>query len=128
MDVVVPVNLSIGLAQERLAERGYAVTRSQFLEAVDSPDVIVVDLRENHERERGGAVSGSIDIPYPNLDRALQPGGSLHERLSGFDGRVIFVCSYGEVSAMAVDIALDLGCSNCCHLTGGLNGWLAPST
>jgi sulfur dioxygenase len=127
MDVVVPVNRSIGLAQEALAQRGYAVTRGQFLEVIESPDVVVVDLREDHERERGGAVSGSVDVPYPNLKQALQQGGSLHERLSGFDGRVVFVCSYGEVSALAVDIGLDRGWSNCCHLTGGLNGWLAPS-
>ena len=47
-------------------------------------------------------------------------------RLAGFDDIVISVCSYGEVSAMAVEIARDLGWSNCCHLTGGLNGWWVP--
>jgi glyoxylase-like metal-dependent hydrolase (beta-lactamase superfamily II)/rhodanese-related sulfurtransferase len=126
MDVVVPTNRSIGLEQKALAERGCAVTPSQFLQTIASPDAMVVDLRENHERARGGAVEGSINIPYSSLKPALQAGGSLKRRLSGFDGRVIFVCSYGEVSAMAVAVANDRGWSNCCHLTGGLNGWLAP--
>jgi len=126
MDVVVPANRSIGLAQEALAKRGCSVTPAQFLALIESGDVILVDLREDHERARGGVVEGSIDVPYPNLKQALQPSGSVNRRLSGFDGIVIFVCSYGEISAMAVDIARDRGWSNCCHLTGGLNGWWAP--
>jgi glyoxylase-like metal-dependent hydrolase (beta-lactamase superfamily II)/rhodanese-related sulfurtransferase len=126
MDVVVPANRSIGLAQETLAERGYSVTPEGVLEAIEKPDAIVVDLREDSERARGGAVERSIDVPYQYLRTALQPDGSLHRRLSGFDGRVIFVCSYGEVSAMAVEFARDRGWSNCYHLTGGLNGLWAP--
>jgi glyoxylase-like metal-dependent hydrolase (beta-lactamase superfamily II)/rhodanese-related sulfurtransferase len=126
MDVVVPANRSIGLAQEALAERGCSVSPRQFLALIESPDVILVDLREDHERVRGGAVEGSIDVPYPGLKISLLPGGSLYRRLAGFDGLVIFVCSYGEVSAMAVEIARGRGWSNCCHLTGGLSGWWAP--
>ena len=126
MDVVVPANRSIGLAQEALAKRGCSVTPAQFLALIESRDVILVDLREDHERARGGAVECSIDVPYPNLKQELEPGGSVSRRLSGFDDIVVFVCSYGEVSAMAVEIALDLGWSHCCHLTGGLNGWWAP--
>jgi glyoxylase-like metal-dependent hydrolase (beta-lactamase superfamily II)/rhodanese-related sulfurtransferase len=126
MDVVVPVNRSIGLAQEILAERGCAVTPNQFLGVVGSPDVIVVDLREDHERTRGGAVAGSVNVPYPTLRRSLVNGGSLRRRVSKSDARVIFVCTYGECSALAVELAHELGWSNCCHLTGGLNGWWAP--
>jgi glyoxylase-like metal-dependent hydrolase (beta-lactamase superfamily II)/rhodanese-related sulfurtransferase len=127
MDVVVPTNLSIGLPQRVLADRGCAVTRSQFLDAIGSSDVILVDVREDHERVRGGAVEGSIDVAYPSLKRSLQPGGSLHRLVPGSDARVIFVCTYGECSAMAVELARELGWPNCCHLTGGLNGWWAPS-
>ena len=127
MDVVVPLNRSIGLAQEALAKRGCAVTRSQFLEAIDSPDVILVDLREDYERARGDAVEEAIDVAYPSLERFLLPGGSLHRLVSGSDVRVIFLCTYGECSAMAVELARELGWSNCCHITDGLNGWWAPS-
>ena len=126
MDVVVPVNRSIGLAQDVLAERGCAVTPSQFLEAIDAPDVTVVDLREDYERARGGSVTESIEVPYFSLKQALMPDGSLHKRVSASDARIIFVCTYGECSALAVELAHELGWSNCCHLTGGLNGWWAP--
>jgi sulfur dioxygenase len=123
MDVVVPANRTIGLAQHELAQRGSAVTPGQFLDALEMPDVTVVDLREDHERARGGAVEGSIDIPYSALRRSLESDGSLRRRLPGSSAPVIFVCSYGECSAMAVEVANDLGWSNCRHLTGGLNGW-----
>ena len=127
MDVVVPMNRSIGLAQEALAKRGCAVTPGQFLEAIDAPDVTLVDLREDYERARGGAVERAIEIPYFDLKQALLPGGSLHRRVSTSDGRVIFLCTYGECSALAVELAHELGWSNCCHLTGGLNDWWAPT-
>lgn len=126
MDVVVPANRKIGFAQAALAERGCALTRRQFLEAIALPEVAVVDLREEHERAREGAVKQSIDIPYVKLKSSLGPGGSLYRRLSGARDRVIFVCSFGECSAMAVEQSHDLGWSNSCHLTGGLNGWWGP--
>jgi len=126
MDVVVPVNRSIGLAQGVLKERGCAVTRNQLLEAIDAPDVTLVDLREDHERARIGAVQRSIEVPYFSLRQALLSGGTIHRRVSGPDARIIFLCTYGECSAMAVELAHELGWSNCCHLTGGLNGWWAP--
>jgi len=131
MDVVVPMNRSIGLAQEVLAKCGCAVTPSQLLEAIDAPDVTLVDLREDYERARGGAVEKAIEVPYFSLKRALLPGGSLHRRVSTSDARVIFLCTYGECSALAVELAHELGWSlgwsNCCHLTGGLNDWWAPT-
>jgi glyoxylase-like metal-dependent hydrolase (beta-lactamase superfamily II)/rhodanese-related sulfurtransferase len=126
MDVVVPTNRSIGLAQESLRARGCSVTRTQFHEAIETRDVLVVDLREDHERARGGVVDGAIHLPYPRLKQFLESGESANRRLAKIDGRLTFVCSYGEVSAMAVEIAHDRGWSNCCHLTGGLNGWWAP--
>jgi glyoxylase-like metal-dependent hydrolase (beta-lactamase superfamily II)/rhodanese-related sulfurtransferase len=122
MDLVVPANRSIGLAQESLAERGCAVTPGQFLQLIDASEVVLVDLREDHVQAREGAVDGSISLPYPGLERALQPGGVLYQQLSGPDRPVIFVCSYGEVSAMAVELAQELGWRNSRHLTGGLKG------
>jgi glyoxylase-like metal-dependent hydrolase (beta-lactamase superfamily II)/rhodanese-related sulfurtransferase len=125
MDVVVPLNRSIGFAQEVLAKRGCGLTPGQLLEAIDAPDVTLVDLREDHERARVGPVEGSMEVPYFKLRQALRPGGSIQGHASGSDARIIFLCTYGECSAMAVELAHELGWPNCCHLTGGLNGWWA---
>jgi glyoxylase-like metal-dependent hydrolase (beta-lactamase superfamily II)/rhodanese-related sulfurtransferase len=122
MDVVVPVNRSIGLSQSGLVERGRGLTPDQFLDAAGNPDTVVVDLREPHERDRDGAVDGSIEIPYIELKHSLGPGGTLHRQIIDSTLRFVFVCTYGECSAMAVEIASDLTGADCWHLTGGLNG------
>ncbi len=76
MDVVVPTEpIDRPARNEILADRGCAVTRRQFLEAIGSPDVILVDVREDHERARGGAVEGSIDVACPSLKRSLLARG-----------------------------------------------------
>ncbi|HSO23528.1 MAG TPA: MBL fold metallo-hydrolase [Chondromyces sp.] len=126
MDVVVPANRRIGLAQTSLAERGLGLTAAQFRETIGEPDVTVVDLREESERLRGGAVAGSIDLPYASLRRSLEPGGRLYRHLAKPGAAVVFVCSYGECSAMAAEIAHELGLTECRYLTGGLNGWWEP--
>src|SRR6185312_4331998 len=46
MDVAVPANLHVGLAQEAIAQRGWAVSATQAQELIGRPDVTLVDLRE----------------------------------------------------------------------------------
>src|SRR5438105_2590078 len=46
MDVAVPANMRVGLAQEAIARRGWAVTAAQALPLVGQPNVALIDLRE----------------------------------------------------------------------------------
>src|SRR3954454_20728294 len=46
MDVAVPANLHVGLVQEEIARRGWALTATQALLLVGTPDVAFIDLRE----------------------------------------------------------------------------------
>src|SRR6516165_2868778 len=59
MDVAVPANMRVGLAQEDIAKRGWAVSASQARELVGRPDVTLIDLRERTEREKHGVIPGS---------------------------------------------------------------------
>src|ERR1700734_2696734 len=52
MDVAVPANIKIGLHQDEIARRGWAVTAQEALGLVGKPDIALVDLRERSERER----------------------------------------------------------------------------
>src|SRR5438552_3713220 len=57
MDVAVPANMRVGLAQDEIARKGWAVTAVQAMSLVGQPNVALVDLREKAEREnaaRGG--------------------------------------------------------------------------
>src|SRR6266571_853761 len=52
MDVAIPANMRVGLQQEEVARRGWAVSAAQALGLIGKPDVALIDLRERTERER----------------------------------------------------------------------------
>src|SRR5882724_8751739 len=78
MDVAVPANVHIGLHQDEIAGRGWAVSARQALFLQGRTDVTLVDLREKSERERHGIIPGSLHAPYPALQENLDAGGILH--------------------------------------------------
>src|SRR5436189_4193726 len=67
MDVAVPANMRVGLAQEEIARRGWAVNAMDALALVGKPDIAFIDLREKSEREKHGVIPGSLHAPYPEL-------------------------------------------------------------
>jgi len=125
MDVVIPANMRVGLAQEEIAKRGWAVTPEEAIELIDRPDVALIDLREARERERHGQIPGAVHAPYPALQENLARGGVLHE-LAGAK-QLVFFCAFGERSAMAVQAAQDKGLTSTRHVHGGMAAWKAAS-
>ena len=79
MDVAVPANIHQGLQQEEVARRGWAFSAQEAKVLAGRPDVALVDLREKSERERTGAIPGSLHAPYADLQENLGEGGLLHE-------------------------------------------------
>jgi sulfur dioxygenase len=123
MDVAVPANMHIGLAQDEVARRGWAVMPEQALTLLDRPDVVLVDLRERREREKHGIIPGSLHAPYPDLQENVSNGGMLNELAATTGKRVVFYCAFGERSAMAVQTAQCAGITSACHIHGGLDAW-----
>jgi len=121
MDVAVPANMKVGLAQEEIARRGWAVGADEALKLVGAADVAFVDLREASERERHGVIPGSLHAPYPDLRVNIAPGGLLRALAGG--KRLLFYCAFGERSAMAVQAAQDARLGTACHLQGGIDAW-----
>ena len=121
MDVAVPANMHLGFAQDQIARRGWAVTPSDAIALIGQSEVSFVDLRERSEKERDGEIPGSFHAPYPALQENLDRGGILQELAA--TKRIIFYCSFGERSAMAVQAAQDFGLSLACHIHGGLAAW-----
>ena len=60
MDVAVPANMKVGLAQEDIARRGWAVSAAEAVALTGRSDVAMVDLRERTEREKHGVIAGSL--------------------------------------------------------------------
>jgi rhodanese-related sulfurtransferase len=123
MDVAVPANMRVGLAQDEIAKKGWAVTPAEARGLVGRPDVALVDLRERGEREKHGIIPGALHAPYPDLEANIAKGGMLHELASATKKRIVFYCAFGERSAMAVQAAQDAGIQSACHIHGGLDAW-----
>jgi sulfur dioxygenase len=123
MDVAVPANLHVGLRQEEIARKGWAVLARDAVALLDRHDTAFVDLREGSERERHGTIPGSVNAPYVDLQNSLGAGGVLHHLAATSGKKILLYCAYGERSAMAVQAAQDAGLINACHIEGGFDAW-----
>ena len=120
MDTAVPANRRIGMWQS-VGDRGLGVGEARRL--TSSPGVVLVDLREDRERARDGVIPDSLHVPYGGLEQRLGPGGDLGELLAPEGRRVVFYCSYGERSALAVKMARESGLRTAYHIMGGMEAW-----
>jgi sulfur dioxygenase len=123
MDVAVPANMHVGLHQETVASKGWALSAAEAIALRGRPEVAIVDLREKSERDKHGVIPGSLHAPYPNLPESIQAGGMLHELAAATGKRIVFYCAFGERSAMAVQAAQDAGLKTACHIQGGIDAW-----
>jgi glyoxylase-like metal-dependent hydrolase (beta-lactamase superfamily II)/rhodanese-related sulfurtransferase len=123
MDVAVPSNMRVGLAQQDIARRGWSLDAKAAMVMIGRPDVAFVDLRETAEREKHGSIPGALHAPYGDLQGSIQPGGMLRELARIGDQRIVFYCAFGERSAMAVQAAQDAGLASVLHIEGGIDAW-----
>jgi glyoxylase-like metal-dependent hydrolase (beta-lactamase superfamily II)/rhodanese-related sulfurtransferase len=123
MDVAVPANMHVGMPQEEVARRGWAVTAVEAVAGLSPDKTVLIDLRERAEREKHGVIPGSLHAPYPDLADNLGSGGMLQELARATGKRLLFYCAFGERSAMAVKAAQEAGLHSACHIEGGIAAW-----
>ena len=73
MDVVVPANMKVGLAQENIALRGWSVSATEALALLGKANVALIDLRERSERERHGIIPARCTCPIWRCRKASAP-------------------------------------------------------
>jgi sulfur dioxygenase len=123
MDVAIPSNIQVGLPQEEIAARGWALSVAEAQTLLGQKDMVFVDLRDRQERQKHGVIPGSVHAPYPDLNDLLRSGGLLHQLADDGAKELIFYCAFGERSAMAVEVAHQAGIARARHLNGGLAAW-----
>jgi len=123
MDVAVPANMRIGLAQQTVADKGWAISAEEAKGLLDQPDAALIDLREDQERRKHGVIPGSLHVPYPDLEGSLRGDGLLQQLAKATGKRLVFYCAFGERSAMAVQAAQAAGLSGSRHIHGGMQAW-----
>ena len=101
----------------------WALTSDQVMQRCGDDDCVLVDLREDNERQEHGVIPGSVHAPYRRLDQFVKPGGLLREMADGDGKQLIYYCAYGERSALAVQTSEGMGVKSVYHLVGGINAW-----
>lgn len=123
MDVAVPANMRIGLAQETVARNGWALSATEARGLLGKPDTLLIDLREDSERDKQGIIPDSLHLCYQDLRKNLESGGLLHQLAAAKPAQLVFYCAFGERSAMAVQAAQDAGLKAARHIHGGVQAW-----
>jgi sulfur dioxygenase len=123
MDVAVPTNMRIGLAQDIVTGRGWTLTAEEAKDLIGKPEIALIDLREDQERRKDGIIPGSLHVPYPDVEGSLKPDGLLQQLAKAGGKRLIFYCTYGQRSAMAVQAAQAAGLAASRHIHGGMQAW-----
>jgi sulfur dioxygenase len=123
MDVAVPTNMRIGLAQNIVAGKGWALSADEAKGLRGKTDVTLIDLREDQERRKHGIIPGSLHVPYPDLEASLKADGLLQQLAKASGKRLVFYCAFGERSAMAVQEAQAAGLTTTRHIHGGMQAW-----
>jgi sulfur dioxygenase len=120
MDVAVPSNLKAGL-RSRAQHRVPVVEVGELLTGWPDSDFLLVDIREEGERQRAGTIPGSIHAPYGQFDQSCGKAGTLAKMAK--QGRILLYCAVGERSTLAVEIAAELGLDEFAHIPGGFTAW-----
>ncbi len=120
MDVAVPENLKLGLrleAQHRVPSTDVAA----LMKAWPDVGVQLVDIREESERQKDGAIPNSLHLPYGRFASHCSAAGTLRS-LSQTNDLLVY-CAVGERSTLAIEIASEHGIKNIKHLPGGFREW-----
>ncbi|MFO0961902.1 MAG: rhodanese-like domain-containing protein [Phycisphaerales bacterium] len=89
----------------------------------DSPDLVVVDIREPEERDRG-FIPGSVGIPRGVLESTLEKtvfAGKVSE--GDLRRPIVLYCAGGNRSALAAVSLHQMGFTNVQSLAGGFGAW-----
>lgn len=96
---------------------------------VEETGAVLVDVRETVEREREGAIPGSVHVSRGLLEFQADPESPSYRSELQPDRRLILYCGTGGRSALAAKTLLDMGYSDVASLAGGYAAWrLAQKT
>ena len=115
MDVAIPANKSIGIKLEVQKELN-GISDEHLKKLSIKEDCILIDLREKTEILKKPSLDNSINIPYLDLSKYLKDNQKyLKSQI------LIFYCSVGQRSSLAIQICQSYKLTNIYHLVGGIN-------
>lgn len=100
------------------------LTVSQVAEELGG-DVVLVDLREQNERELHGVIPGSVHAPRGMLEFWADPTSAFHRPEFDPNRRIVLHCAAGGRSALAAETLQRMGYQSVANMIGGFEAWKA---
>jgi len=89
---------------------------------LDDPDVVIVDIRDIRERQRGGFIPGSVHAPRGMIEFWVDPESPYFKDVFAQDKKYVFHCASGWRSALTVATLQTMG-FEASHLKEGFSTW-----
>jgi rhodanese-related sulfurtransferase len=90
---------------------------------LEDADTLLVDVRDQAERERDGAIPDSVHVSRGLLEFKADPESPLYEPALRPERHIILYCGTGGRSALAAKTLHDMGFSDVASLAGGYAAW-----
>jgi rhodanese-related sulfurtransferase len=87
------------------------------------PDVLFVDLRDVRELEREGQIPGAFHCPRGMLEFWIDPDSPYYKDAFAPGKQFVFYCNGAWRSALAADVAQQMGLPNVVEMDGGFTAW-----
>ena len=100
-----------------------SISVEEALALVDSPDHVFVDLRDDTEQAKTGVIPGAVASSRGMMEFHIDPASPAHKPAFNQDKTYVFYCASGGRSAMAAQVAMDMGLSPVVNLSGGIGAW-----
>jgi rhodanese-related sulfurtransferase len=92
--------------------------------ADESGDLILVDIRDVRELDRGGMIPDAVHAPRGMLEFWVDPASPYHKEVFAQEDKTyVLYCQSAWRSALAAKSLHDMGMRNLKHITGGFKAW-----
>lgn len=108
----------VASARNRIEE----IETADLIAMVNDPNVVIVDIRDIRERQRGGFIPGSVHAPRGMIEFWVDPDSPYHKEVFAQDKKYVFHCASGWRSAITVATLQDMG-FEASHLKEGFSTW-----
>lgn len=113
---------------EHLVAEAHALVETldakQFAAELERDDAVLVDVREQAEREAYGAIPHAVHIPRGILEFCADPALPVHARELDPGRRILIYCARGNRSSLAARTLMAMGFPSVAHLGGGFPSWV----
>lgn len=98
------------------------ITVDQAKEMVGKEGVTIVDIRDVRELWREGKIPGAYHAPRGMLEFWIAEDSPYTKDVFQSGNKFVFYCAAGSRSALATEVAQELGL-DVCHIGGGFGAW-----